>query len=205
MPELPETGAAKIRSLCHELAARYRLDDDTRDELCGHLEDKLAGYLSGEVKTTEDDALALVRAHFGDAEQVARLLGRERVARSDPFFSLGVNHERLYSTLLIVLALSMTVSIPLGLVVYFLRQKAGVASTTWKFPDWVLPWNATICAGYLVAILVTAWLRRYEPAAGRRMTRILNYLLLPALPFGTILGMYGLMKVDKDRRPILAN
>lgn len=77
MPELPHDAALKIRSLCHELAVKYRLDDPTRDELCGHMEDKLAGYLSGDVRISEEDALLLVRAHFGDAEQVARRLGRQ--------------------------------------------------------------------------------------------------------------------------------
>lgn len=79
MPELPHEALQKIRSLCHDLAAKYRLDDPTRDELCGHMEDKLAGYLSGDVRVSEEDALLLVRAHFGDAEQVARRLGRQRL------------------------------------------------------------------------------------------------------------------------------
>lgn len=61
----------KIRDLCHQLAARKGLSDPARDELCAHLEDKLHGYLNGEVKITEEDALVLVRAHFGDAEKIA--------------------------------------------------------------------------------------------------------------------------------------
>ena len=65
LPELPESSAKKIRTLCDDLAARFRLDDATRNELGGHLEDKLAGYLSGEVRISEEDALTLVRAHFG--------------------------------------------------------------------------------------------------------------------------------------------
>ena len=201
MPEeLPPSSIEKIRALCRDLAARHRLDDATRDELCGHLEDKLAGYLSGEVRMSEDDALMLVRAHFGDAERVARVLGRERAkaaSGADAFFSLGVSHERLYSILLVVLAVSTTLSIPLGLVVYILRVRQGVPVFAWTIPDWVAPWNAMICTAYLVLMLLTAWLRRSEPAAGRRVTRVLNYLLLPAIPFGTALGLYGLMRVDK--------
>ena len=48
-----------------------------------------------------------------------------------------------------------------------------------------------------VATVMTAWLRRVEPAAGKRVSRVLNYALLPAAPFGTALGIYGLTKVDK--------
>lgn len=64
----------KIRGYCRELADRHGLDEEAREEICGHLEDKLAGYLSGEVRPTEEDALVLARAHFGDAEEVARLM-----------------------------------------------------------------------------------------------------------------------------------
>jgi hypothetical protein len=191
----------KIRALCHELAARHRLDDATRDELCAHLEDKLAGYLIGEVRISEEDALTLVRAHFGDAEKIARLIGREQAAPAigpDVFFSRGISHDRLYSILLVVLAASTAMSVPLGLVVYILRARQGVPAFAWAIPDWVAPWNAMICTGYLVLMVLTAWLRRTEPAAGRRVTRVLNFLLLPAIPFGTALGIYGLMKVDKD-------
>jgi hypothetical protein len=79
MPEISgEPALRKIRSLCQELAARHGLDDAARDELCDHLESKLAGYLDGSVKITEDDALLLVRGHFGDADKIARRLARER-------------------------------------------------------------------------------------------------------------------------------
>src|SRR5437762_2498695 len=94
-PELPQSSAGKIRSLCDELARHYRLDDTTRDELRGHLEDKLAAYLSGEQRISEEDALLLVRAHFGDAAQVARRLKRESTASS--FWSAHIDPARLYS------------------------------------------------------------------------------------------------------------
>ena len=98
----------------------------------------------------------------------------------------------------IVLGLSTALTIPLGLFVYFLRVREGVPVYRWHIPDWAGPWNAAICSGYLVAMLITAWLRRVEPVAGKRLSRILNYALLPAAPFGTALGIYGLLKVDRD-------
>jgi hypothetical protein len=113
------------------------------------------------------------------------------------FFSRRVDHERLYSIFLIVLAVSTVVSIPLGLFVYFLRVRAGLPVQRWHIPDWVGPWNAAICSGYFVAMVMTAWLRRVEPAAGKRVSRVLNYALLPAAPFGTALGIYGLTRVDR--------
>jgi len=75
MRESPsQSSIDKIRALCGQMAESQSLDEATRDELCGHLEDKLAGYLSGDVKITEEDALLLVRAHFGDAERIGRQL-----------------------------------------------------------------------------------------------------------------------------------
>jgi len=113
------------------------------------------------------------------------------------FLSRAIDHDRLYSILLIVLGLSTALTIPLGLFVYFLRVREGVPVYRWNIPDWVGPWNAAICAGYFVAMVMTAWLRRVEPSAGKRVSRVLNYALLPAAPFGTALGIYGLTKVDK--------
>ncbi|HSZ58298.1 MAG TPA: hypothetical protein VK797_21715 [Tepidisphaeraceae bacterium] len=76
MPEQPDAFAvAKIHELCEQLATRHGLDQQTKEELCGHLEDKLHGYLTGEIRIGEEDALLLVRAHFGDADRVCAMLG----------------------------------------------------------------------------------------------------------------------------------
>jgi hypothetical protein len=40
----------------------------------------------------------------------------------------------------------------------------------------------------------------YLPKLGRRLTRLLNWVLLPALPVGTILSLYGFWKVDCDNK-----
>jgi len=76
MPEIPGESSRKIEAFCRDLALRHDLDAQTADELRGHLEDKILGYLSGEVKLTEEDALLLTAAHFGDAQKIAGLLGR---------------------------------------------------------------------------------------------------------------------------------
>lgn len=102
MPEQPtESSRQKIRSLCRQLADRHRLDEPTRDELCGHLEDKLSAYLSGELRITEEDALHLVRAHFGDAAQIARRLRREQSGSAE-FLSGTIDAARLYTATLIL-------------------------------------------------------------------------------------------------------
>jgi hypothetical protein len=50
---------------------------------------------------------------------------------------------------------------------------------------------------YAIAITVTLCARNLKPEAGRRLTRVLNWALLPALPGGTLVGIYGLLKADK--------
>lgn len=70
---LSQTMQSKIRALCEEIAQRDELDDDIQDELCGHIEDKMLGYLVGKEAVTEDDALLLAAEHFGDTRNVRNL------------------------------------------------------------------------------------------------------------------------------------
>ena len=105
-----------------------------------------------------------------------------------------INHNRLYSFILVIAAALTTISI--GLLLYLSGLSAN-ANLALRVPDWTLPWWAALHSFYLIAIIVTLWSRKLNARLGRRLTRILNLLLLPALPFGTILGIYGLWKVDR--------
>ena len=69
----PET-AERIRELCRKISVAHNLDEDIQRELCAHMEDKLLGYLSGAEKLTGEDAFILVREHFGNTENLKRLL-----------------------------------------------------------------------------------------------------------------------------------
>ena len=44
---------------------------------------------------------------------------------------------------------------------------------------------------YFTAIVATLWVRNSRPQQRLRVTRMLNWALLPALPFGTMIGLYG--------------
>lgn len=196
--ESVEAAMTRIRSLCAELAERRGLSAEERDELCGHMEDKLAGYLRGDVPISVEDALVLVREHFGDADRVCRDLVRERPRGSERFFSLRFNHERVYLAALVLVGLSTTLTIPLGLSVYILRSVGMSESARVHVPNWALPWFVAISGFYIAFILVALTARRLRPAVGRRLTRMLNFALLLAPPAGTLLGLYGLLKVDRD-------
>ncbi len=68
----PET-QSRIRALCESIARRDQLGEDVQEELRGHIEDKMLGYLAGKEAVTEDDALLLAAEHFGDSSNVRNL------------------------------------------------------------------------------------------------------------------------------------
>jgi hypothetical protein len=62
---------------------------------------------------------------------------------------------------------------------------------------WAFQFCAYIYAIYATAIAITLVLRAYHAYVGRIATMALNIVLLPMFPFGTVVGIYGLRKVDK--------
>jgi hypothetical protein len=72
-PLSPET-QSQIRALCESIARRDQLGEDVQEELRGHIEDKVLGYLDGKEALTEEDALLLAREHFGNPASVRSLL-----------------------------------------------------------------------------------------------------------------------------------
>ncbi len=64
----------QMRDLCRKISVAHDLDTVIQEELFGHMEDKFLAYLSGEETVTEDDALILVREHFGDPAVLKGLL-----------------------------------------------------------------------------------------------------------------------------------
>jgi len=70
---LSDETRAKITALLNEISVAHNLDGEIREELAGHIEDKLIAYLEGEVKLSEDDAFVLVREHFGNPAVIREL------------------------------------------------------------------------------------------------------------------------------------
>jgi len=105
-----------------------------------------------------------------------------------------INHNRMYSAALAVLG--MLAALSSGLLLFLAGASTGGAVHT-HLPDWALPWVAIINFAYAIAIIVTLCARRFRPETGRVLTRVLNWALLPALPGGTVVGLYGLLRADK--------
>lgn len=104
-------------------------------------------------------------------------------------------HNRIYAVLLAVLAVIAALSAGLLL---FLAGASTAGSVEIHLPAWSLVWVAVINFAYTLAIIITLCSRRLKPAAGLRLTRLLNWTLLPAFPGGTLAGAYGLWRVDKE-------
>jgi hypothetical protein len=76
--------AAQARELARQLSVSHDLDPEIQEELYGHIEDKLLAYMNGDEALTEDDALILVREHFGDTKLVTGMLGAVHGASAPP-------------------------------------------------------------------------------------------------------------------------
>jgi hypothetical protein len=106
-----------------------------------------------------------------------------------------IDHNRMYSAALTTLGLMAAISS--GLLLFLTGVSMGGSVNT-HLPDFSLPWIGAINFGYATAILIVLCARRFKPGSGQRLTRLLNWALLPALPGGTIVGIYGMLKVDKQ-------
>jgi hypothetical protein len=107
------------------------------------------------------------------------------------------NHHRTYSAALAVLGVFAALSSGLLL---FLAGASTRGPIDTHLPEWSLPWVAIINFVYAIVIVVTLCARRFKPETGRVLTRVLNFALLPALPGGTVVGLYGLLRADKENR-----
>lgn len=105
-----------------------------------------------------------------------------------------INHNKIYSAALVTLGALTAASAGLLLFLSGLSRGGSVGT---HLPDSSLPWVAAINFGYLIAIVVVLCARRFQPESGKHLTRLLNWTLLPALPGGTLVGIYGLLKADK--------
>lgn len=76
---LNQNTRSRIDELCRKISVAHTLDREIQEELRGHMEDKLLAYLNGQEPLTEDDALLLVREHFGDPAKLKSMFQRVHV------------------------------------------------------------------------------------------------------------------------------
>ena len=111
-----------------------------------------------------------------------------------PVESAAARHDRIYSALLVALA----VFLAMGMVSLFFMSRGPTFSAESRG---VLEMVIGVYGVLIAAMVVTLILRGLAPRAGRIATMGLNVVLLIVFPFGTALGIYGLLKVDKRGSP----
>lgn len=72
--ELSRDIQKRIDDFCEQLRVAEGLNKEIHEELRTHIEDKVLAYLTGEEAVTEEDALVLAEAHFGNPRVVRRML-----------------------------------------------------------------------------------------------------------------------------------
>src|SRR5207253_7113836 len=98
-------------------------------------------------------------------------------------------HNLIYTIVLIVFAFFCAVGM-IGMT--FMSRNPRIAPES----RWVFQMTVAVYALLLAAMVTTLILRGVAPRAGRIATKSLNIILLIVIPFGTVIGIYGLIKVD---------
>jgi hypothetical protein len=66
-------------------------------------------------------------------------------------------------------------------------------------PGWSVFWLNLLNYTYSAAMLAALIARRYQPGYGSQLSRLLNWALLLALPWGPLIGLYGLWCSEAEK------
>lgn len=151
--QLSSETIAALRDLAREVGDTRGLDEDAREELFGHLEDKTIGYLTGEEGISQADTFLLTRAHFGESvgveEAAPQAYGSPRRITLLHRVLMVAGVTFVFGSLLQRTAMSLTWTIlefdPPRFLVYAIVLVVTSGATTW-----------------LLAILAGLTLRRWE-------------------------------------------
>src|SRR4051794_35561392 len=107
-----------------------------------------------------------------------------------PVESATARHNRIYTALLLAFALFCV----LGMISLFVISRSPTMPPESRRSLQMIDGIYGVLVAAMAATLI---LRGVAPRAGRIATMALNVVLLIVFPFGTALGIYGLLKVDK--------
>ncbi len=188
-PLSPEI-VAKIDALAKQISVAEHLDAEIQAELRGHVEDKVRGYLSGEVRVSEGDAMILAKAHFGDAQVVKAMF--QGVHRVEHATSLG-------RKLVAAFVATQIVSAVLAVVDVLFRKLFGYHIAVLQGAHAIYPQAPyhSATAGILVLEAALLWAIffywRWRQSRGRRMWfERWNPVALAAVVLGVVVGLLSL-------------
>lgn len=160
------------------------------DELESHLRDEVEHLMRSGLNSEQAFQSAVER--LGRAEILQPEFTKVRTSKEDP-----MNHNRIYSATLWIFAVYNSVIIAAGL--YYWRVLGQTNEPMGRYPAWALKWMFALTCVYTVLIVATLVARRKGDKLSERLSRVLNWLMLAALPGGTVIGLYGLFFVDKRK------
>ncbi len=169
---------AAIESLCRKISVAYELDAEIQEELRGHVEDKLLGYLDGEETLSEDDAFILVREHFGDPAKVKSLLREVHTYESHASVARYIAAALIVTTAMGIIGHYATAAIHAVWPVHYLffTVTRPVFAVLALLVSWILlrHWQRRLHAG------ATPWFLTWRPMQFAASIALLTVLLLHA-------------------------
>ncbi len=150
-----ETTRKKLEQLSQKISVSQQLDDEIRAELLSHMEDKLSGYLDGSEMISEEDALILVREHFGDPAVIASLF--QDVEDIAPGVSFFRKLAAVFAATILFIHLG-----PFLFEVTFVKLTLLMAKGELIFPDYVGIMAYKVIPAILTSILFFATLRTWK-------------------------------------------
>jgi hypothetical protein len=160
------------------------------DELESHLRDEFAHEAL--LGSNTEQAFQSAVERLGRAEVLRAEFTKVHTSKADP-----MNHNRIYTAVLWTFAVYNSIIIAAGL--YYWSVLGNTNEPMGRFPAWALQWMFALTCVYTVMIVATLVARRKDHNLGQRLSRALNWLMLAALPGGTVIGLYGLFFVDKQK------
>jgi hypothetical protein len=182
------------------------------DELESHLRDDIDQLIINGLNLERSFQVAI--GQIGSASSLKTEFTKVRTSKEG-----SMNHNRIYTAVLWIFAIYNTIIIAAGLFYWQVLGQtivsmghypawalsdgrvhvSGIGVPMGRYPAWVLNGMFALTCVYTALIFATLVARRKDDALGQRLSRVLNWLMLAALPGGTVIGLYGLFFVDKQR------
>lgn len=105
-----------------------------------------------------------------------------------------MNHSRIYTVALATLAAFAGAS---AAILLSGIHEGPDSTRSSLFPAWALSLIGVANLTYALGITAALGTRTLLPKTAGVVTHVLNWLLLPAFPGGTVIGLYGLLIVEK--------
>ncbi|MDB6059185.1 MAG: hypothetical protein JWO95_3029 [Verrucomicrobiales bacterium] len=164
--------------------------ESSLDELECHLRDDIDRQIINGLNLEQSFQVAI--GQIGSATSLKSEFTKVQTSKEDP-----MNHNRIYTATLWVFAVYNCIIIAAGL--YYWAVLGQTNEPMGRYPAWALQWMFALTCVYTVLIFATLVARRKDHTLGERFSRVLNWLMLAALPGGTVIGLYGLFFVDKRK------